>query len=177
MTVTIVVAASTSNVIGRNGELPWRLPEDLRRFRQLTMGKPVVMGRRTFESIGRPLPGRRNIVVSGRPGLGLDGCEVVGSPGEAMAAAGIADEVMIIGGERIYREFLPLTSRIHMTRVHVSIDGDAYFPEPEPGEWQVVWSEPHPATKDQPLSFTFETLERKSQELTLEEIATNPVSG
>jgi dihydrofolate reductase len=177
MTVTIVVAASTSNVIGRNGGLPWRLPEDLRRFRQLTMGKPVVMGRRTFESIGRPLPGRRNIVVSGRPELVLDGCEVVGSAGEAMAAAGVADEVMIIGGERIYREFLPRTDRIQMTRVHVSIDGDAFFPGLEPEEWQVVWSEPHPATKDQPLSFTFETLERRPQEPTLKEIATNPVPG
>jgi dihydrofolate reductase len=160
ITVTMVVAASTNNVIGRHGELPWRLPEDLRRFKHLTMGKTVVMGRRTFESIGRPLPGRRNVVVSGRAGLKIDGCEVAGSPSAALALASSADEVMIIGGERIYRDFLPRTDRIQMTRVHVSIDGDAFFPGLEPEEWQVVWSEPHPATKDQPLSFTFETLER-----------------
>ena len=156
----MVVAASTNNAIGRNGELPWRLPEDLRRFKQLTMGKPIVMGRRTFESIGRPLPGRRNIVVSGRGDLEIDGCEVTGSPAAALALARVADEVMIIGGERIYRDFLPRTDRIHMTRVHATIDGDAFFPGLEPEEWQVVWSEPHPATKHQPLSFTFETLER-----------------
>jgi len=157
----MVVAASTNNVIGRNGELPWRLPEDLRRFKHLTMGKPIVMGRRTFESIGHPLPGRRNIVVSTRRNLEIEGCEVAASPAAALALARSAGEVMIIGGERIYRDFLPRTDRVHMTRVDASIDGDAFFPELEPREWRVVWSEPHAATKDQPLSFTFETLERR----------------
>ena len=160
--ITIVVAASTNNVIGRAGGLPWRLPQDLRRFKALTMGKPVVMGRRTFESIGRPLPGRRNIVVSRRADLRLEGCEVVNSPEAALdlASAGQADEVMVIGGEQLYKALLPHTTRIHMTRVHKDVEGDAFFPELPPHEWRVVWSEPLPATSEQPLSYTFQILER-----------------
>jgi dihydrofolate reductase len=161
MQVTIVVAASTNNVIGRQGKLPWRLPEDLRRFRQLTMGKPIVMGRRTYDSIGRPLPGRRNIVISRRRGLRIDGCTVAQSPDEALSLADGADEVMIVGGERVYEGFLPQTDRIHMTRVHASIEGDAFFPELRPGDWQVVSSEEYPATGERRLAFTFETLSRR----------------
>ena len=161
--VTIVVAASTNNVIGRAGELPWRLPEDLRRFKQLTMGKPIVMGRRTFESIGHPLPGRRNIVVSRKADLRIAGCEVVLTPAAALACAGEADEIMIIGGEQLYNALLSHTTRIQMTRVHATVEGDAFFPALPPDEWQVVWSEPHPATDDQPLAFTYEILERQAQ--------------
>ena len=161
-TVTMVVAASTNNVIGNRGKLPWRLPDDLRRFRQLTTGKAVVMGRKTYDSIGHPLPGRRNIVVSSNRALSIDGCDVVGSPDEALALGGQngPGELMVIGGESIYRDFLPCTVRIHMTRVHSVIEGDAFFPELNPDEWHRTWSEPHPATADQPLAFTFETLER-----------------
>jgi dihydrofolate reductase len=161
-TVTMVVAASTNNVIGRRGKLPWRLPDDLRRFRLLTMGKPVVMGRKTYDSIGRPLTGRRNIVVSTNRTLTIDGCDVVSSPDEALdlAAENGASEVMIIGGERIYMDLLPRTVRIHMTRVHCLAEGDAFFPALKPDEWHRTWFEPHPATADQPLAFTFETLER-----------------
>lgn len=161
-TVTLVVAASSNNVIGRRGRLPWRLPDDLRRFRLLTMGKPVVMGRKTFDSIGRPLPGRRNIVVTGNRDLVIDGCDVVHSADEALALAteGGASEVMVIGGESIYRDFLARTARIHMTRVHARIEGDAFFPALHPDEWRCSWSERHPATADQPLAYTFETLER-----------------
>jgi dihydrofolate reductase len=157
----MVVAASTNNVIGSRGRLPWRLPDDLRRFRLLTMGKPVVMGRKTYDSIGRPLPGRRNIVVSSNRTLTLDGCDVVASPDEALAliAGSGAGEAMIIGGESIYRDFLPRADRIHMTRVHASIEGDAFFPELTSDEWQCTGSEPHPATAGQP-AFTFETLNR-----------------
>ena len=163
-TVTMVVAASTNNVIGNRGMLPWRLPDDLRRFRQLTMGKPVVMGRKTYDSIGRPLPGRRNIVVSSNRALTIDGCDVVCSTDEALTLGvqGGTGEVMIIGGQSIYREFLPRADRIHLTRVHSWIGGDAFFPELNPDEWQCTWSEPHPATADRPLAFTFETLERRT---------------
>src|SRR5690606_1333636 len=158
----MVVAASTNNVIGRQGQLPWRLPEDLRRFKLLTMGKPIVMGRRTFASIGRPLPGRRNIIVSRRAGLSIEGCEVVASPEAALslARAAAADEIMVIGGEQLYRSLLPHAKRIHMTRVHATIEGDAFFPELPPDEWHVVWSEPHRETEERPLAFTFEILER-----------------
>lgn len=160
--VTLVVAASGNNVIGHRGRLPWRLPDDLRRFRELTMGKPIVMGRKTHDSIGRPLPGRRNIVVTGNRGLAIDGCDVVNSPDEALALATEegASEVMVIGGESIYRAFLTHTGRIHMTRVHATIEGDAFFPRLNADEWRCTWTEPHPATADQSLAYTFETLER-----------------
>lgn len=160
MRVTLVVAASENSVIGRNGGLPWRLPEDLRRFRELTLGKPVLMGRRTFESIGRPLPGRRNVVISGRPGLEIDGCEVAASPEAALALVAEAEEAMIIGGEAIYRHFLPQAQRIHRTRVHATLEGDAFFPELDGKEWRLVASEGRRST-DPPLRFTFETLVRR----------------
>ena len=160
MQLAIVVAASTNNVIGRNGKLPWHISEDLKRFRQLTIGKPVVMGRRTHDSIGRPLPLRRNIVISRQAGLQLRGCEVAASPDDALALAAGADEIMIVGGERIYKALLPRTTRIHMTRVHAVVEGDAFFPALQLHQWRLEWSQPHPATAEQPLSFTFETFER-----------------
>ncbi|MEX2496333.1 MAG: dihydrofolate reductase [Woeseia sp.] len=159
--LTAVVAASTNNVIGRSGRLPWNIPEDLRRFRRLTMGKPVVMGRRTFDSIGRALPGRRNIVISRRSGLDMPGCETAESPAAALALVDAASEVMIIGGETVYAEFLPRIGRIHMTRVHATLPGDAFFPELAPEEWQVLWSEEHPAGDRSQFACRFETLERR----------------
>jgi dihydrofolate reductase len=160
MQLTIVVAASANNVIGRQGKLPWRLPEDLRRFRQLTTGKPVLMGRRTFASIGRPLPGRRNIVISRQPGLGIAGCEVAATPEDALALLDRDAEAMIIGGGEIYRALLPRTDRIEMTRVHLTIDGDAFFPELKPEEWRLVAAEEYPSSESRP-GFTFETLDRR----------------
>jgi dihydrofolate reductase len=161
MRITLVVAASANNVIGRDGRLPWRLPEDMRRFRQVTVGKPVVMGRRTFDSIGQALPGRRNIVVSGQRGLQLAGCEVAASPEAALALVRHAAEVMIIGGESLYRGLLPRADCIEMTRVHASVDGDTFFPDLDAAEWQVTRSEEHAANASRPLGFTFETLERR----------------
>jgi dihydrofolate reductase len=158
--LTIVVAASTNNVIGRQGGLPWHLSEDLRRFRKLTWGKPLLMGRRTYEAIGQPLPGRRNIVISRQPELDIDGCEVVATIGNALELVADAPEVMVIGGGEIYRALLPRVDRIEMTRVHLEVEGDTYFPEVEPGEWRVVTSEEHPAGEGRPVGFTFETLER-----------------
>jgi dihydrofolate reductase len=163
MKVTLVVAASANNVIGREGRLPWRLPEDMQRFRRLTLGKPVVMGRRTFDSIGRALPGRRNIVISGRPGLELADCEVAASPDAALALVRNAAEVLVIGGESVYRALLPRADRIEMTRVHTTVDGDTFFPELSADEWLVTWSEEHAANESRPLGFTFETQERRQR--------------
>jgi dihydrofolate reductase len=164
MKITLVVAVSANNVIGRDGSLPWRLPEDLRRFRQLTMGKPVIMGRRTFDSIGRALPGRRNIVVSRRCGLELAGCEVAGSPDEALARVPHAAEVMIIGGESVYRALLPRADCIERTRVHAAVEGDTFFPDLDAAAWEITRSEGHAANASRPLAFTFETLQRRRQE-------------
>jgi len=158
--ISIIVAVSTNNVIGVDGGLPWRLPEDLRKFKSITMGKPMIMGRATFESIGRALPGRRSIVLSRQAGFVAAGCDVVTSPGQALEIAGDVEEVMVIGGGNIYEQFLPMTDRIYLTRVDAHIDGDTWFPALDPGEWQVVDSEAFPTGDDRTYGFAVETWER-----------------
>jgi len=126
--VSIVVATDERGAIGRDGGLPWRLPNDLQRFKALTMGKPIVMGRKTWESIGRPLPGRQNIVITRQPGLPAAGATVVAALEEALAVAGGAAEICVIGGAEIYRLALPLARVIHLTRVHAVVEADTFFP-------------------------------------------------
>jgi dihydrofolate reductase len=159
--ISLIVAAAENNVIGRDGGLPWHLRADLVRFKALTMGKPVVMGRRTFESIGKPLPGRRNIVVTSRADYRAPGCEVVGSIDAALAAAADAAEIMVIGGGDIYRQLLPRADRIYFTRVHVECDGDAYFPELDPDEWRASEESAHAADAANDHAFSALTLDRK----------------
>ena len=161
--ISIIVAASTNNVIGADGELPWKISDDLKRFKALTMGKPIVMGRLTWESIGRPLPGRQNIVITRQAGFSADGCDVVASPAAALAIAGDASEVMIIGGSQIYDLFLPKAGRLHMTRVQTEIDGDAFFPEISESDWELVSSEAHEASDRNEFAFDFRTYERKDR--------------
>jgi dihydrofolate reductase len=158
--ISIIVAAATNNVIGRDGELPWRLPEDLKRFKQLTIGKPVIMGRLTYESIGKPLPDRRNIVLSARKGLNIDGCEVVDTPDAAIRLAGDAEEVMVIGGGGVYSQMLSMADRIYMTRIDATFDGDTFFPELNDDEWQVVDCVDFPADESRQFGFSFVTLDR-----------------
>ena len=158
--ISIIVAASTNNVIGREGDLPWKLSDDLKRFKRLTMGKPIVMGRRTWDSIGRPLPGRQNIVLTGQAGFNAPGCDVVTSPAEALAAAANANEIMIIGGSQVYALFLPKASRLYLTRVHAEIDGDAYFPDIDAGQWRLVDSEAHEPDDVNQFAYEFRTYER-----------------
>ena len=160
--ISLIVAASTNNVIGRSGELPWRLSADLKRFKQLTMGKPIVMGRLTHVSIGKALPGRHNIVISRKPNYVTEGCDVVASPERAVEAAGTASEIMIIGGGEIYRAFLPLADRIHMTRVDVEIDGDAHFPPLDIDEWRETSRAEYQADNCNEFDYAFIVLERIS---------------
>ena len=160
MRISLVVAASTNNIIGRDGELPWHIGEDLRHFKAVTMGHPIVMGRRTFESIGRALPGRLNIVVTRNPDYAAEGCTVVDSPAAALRAAEGADEVMIIGGSEIYRLFLPMAERIYLTRVEAEIDGDASFPALEPEAWRIVDEQRFEADENREHTFSFQTLDR-----------------
>lgn len=143
--IAIVVAMAENRVIGRDGDLPWRLPADMVRFRTLTMGKPIIMGRRTHESIGRVLDGRHNIVVSRRPGYRAPGCTVAPSLEAALDSASNATEVSVIGGASIYACALPLAARIHLTLVRASVDGDIRFPELEPGEWREISRVERPA--------------------------------
>jgi len=158
--LTIVVAAAENNVIGRGNQLPWRLPDDLKRFKEITLGKPVVMGRKTWDSIGKPLPGRTNIIVSRQPELAIPGCVVVGSMNAALVAARGAPEIMLIGGAQLYRNALSMVRRIHLTRVHADINGDTLFPILDPAQWRETVVGTHPADERHAHAFTFITLDR-----------------
>jgi dihydrofolate reductase len=157
--IAIVVAHSANRVIGRDGALPWRLPSDLRRFRELTTGHTVLMGRRTYESLPdgfRPLPDRRNLVLSGDPGYRAEGAEVFASLADALAACD--GDCFVIGGEVTYRDALPLCGRLYATEVDGEVDGDAFFPELDPGEWRLV-DDAGPQRENE-LGFAFRTYER-----------------
>jgi dihydrofolate reductase len=158
--VSIVVAADEAGGIGFNGGLPWHLPEDLKRFKRLTLGKPVIMGRRTHESIGRPLPGRHNLVVSRQSGLVFAGCTVAGSLKAAFAAAGDVTEVCVIGGAQLYRDALPVADRVHLTRVHARVAADTFLPDLDPVAWHEVAREDHAADERHALPYSFMILER-----------------
>ena len=158
--ISIIVAVAQNGVIGTGNRLPWHLPDDLRRFKALSLGKPIVMGRRTFDSIGKPLPGRTNIVVSRQPGLAIEGALVTPSLDAALAAAGDVPEVVVIGGAEIFRQVLPRTAVVHLTRVHARVDGDVVFPELDPGKWRETSMEHHAADERHQYAFTFVTLER-----------------
>lgn len=159
--VSIIVATDERGAIGRGGGLPWRLPDDLRRFKALTMGKPIVMGRKTWDSIGKPLPGRRNIVITRQQGLDLPGVTVVASLEDAMRAAGDVPEVCIIGGAEIYRLALPRTNLIHLTRVQAVVDADTHFPELAGGEWEEVLIEKHAADDKHAHAYSYVELRRR----------------
>ena len=134
--ISLIVAASTNNVIGVQGELPWLLAGDLKRFKAMTMGLPIVMGRLTYESIGHPLPGRQNIVITRQDEYVAEGCDVVQSVDAAIEAAGDAEEIMVIGGSHIYQAFLPRADRIYLTRVQADVEGDTFLPELAADEWR-----------------------------------------
>jgi dihydrofolate reductase len=158
---SLVVAVARNGVIGRDNRLPWRLPDDLAYFKRVTMGHPVVMGRRTWQSIGRPLPGRRNIVVSRNRSLQAPGCTVVGSLEEAWKAAGDAEEVSVIGGTTLFEETLPIADRIHLTEVEAEVEGDTFFPPFDRGEWTEREVERHPADARHEYPFRIVVLDRK----------------
>jgi len=162
MKISLVVAAAENGVIGKDNALLWRLPDDLKHFKSVTLGRPVIMGRKTYDSIGRPLPGRTNIVISRQPRLTIEGCVVVDSLDAALHAAGNAPEVAVIGGAEIYRLALPLARRVYLTQVHASFDGDATFPTLSPEEWRETHREAHTVDARHPYAFTFITLERKA---------------
>jgi len=161
MIVTLIVAVADNGVIGRDNGLPWHLPEDLKRFKRLTLGKPIVMGRRTYDSIGKPLPGRQNIVVTRDPNYRPEGVSVVHDPEAALRAAGEAAEVMVIGGAELFRVFLPRARRIHLTRVHGDVAGDVMWPALDSREWQVVEREAHGLDERHAFAMTFEVWERQ----------------
>lgn len=163
MDISLVVAAALNGTIGINNTLPWHLPEDLRYFKQVTMGKPIIMGRKTYESIGRPLPGRTNIVISHNKNLSLpESVLVAASADEALAlaaATGVA-EAMIIGGEQVYQLFMARANRLYLTEVKANIEGDAQFIYNK-NEWRLVKEEQHFAAGDNPYDYRFCVLDKK----------------
>jgi dihydrofolate reductase len=165
MDLVFVVARARNGVIGRDGAMPWHLPADLKRFKRITVGKPIIMGRKTFESIGKPLPGRQNIVLTRDADWHADGVTVVPNLAEAVAAAGLdprarADGIMVIGGAQIYAEALPSATRIELTEIDAEPEGDTFLPAFDPARWHETARETHPAEGDQP-GFAFVTLVRR----------------
>jgi dihydrofolate reductase len=164
--VTLVVAVAENGIIGREGNLPWRIPSDLKTFRRMTMGKPVVMGRKTFQSIGKPLDGRDNIVVTRDPLFAADGVSTMSSLAEALTLAkGLArtrgvDEVMVIGGAEIFNAALPYAQRMYWTEIHASPAGDVSFARPDPEIWREVRREPLPRGEKDDHAATLTVLER-----------------
>jgi len=158
--ISLVVAVADSGVIGRDNALPWHLPDDLKHFKRITLGKPIVMGRKTFESIGKPLPGRQNIVVTRDANYRSEGMTVVHSVDAARTAAGAADELMVIGGADLFRLFLPAAQRLHLTRVHGDVAGDVRWAPIDETQWRRVSAEQHPADERHSYAMTFELWEK-----------------
>lgn len=158
--ITIVAAMARNRAIGRDGKLPWHLPRELRHFKETTLGKAIVMGRRTWQSIGRPLPGRQNIVVTRNPDFRATGCAVVGSL-EAAVSLAAGDEVMIIGGGQLYAEALPLADRMVLTLVDCAPDADTWFPAWSAGEWRQVSVREERADERNPCDYRVIELTRR----------------
>ena len=159
MIISLIAAVAKNGVIGKNNALPWHLPADMKHFRDLTRGKPVIMGSKTFESIGKPLPNRLNIVLSSDPQYKVEGVTVVGSIDDALNAAGDVPEIMVIGGGSIYKQFLPRANRIYLTLIHADFEGDAFFPEYDKNEWKEVVREENPADQENVYPYSFVILE------------------
>ena len=151
---------SENRVIGRNGDLPWRLPDDLKHFKRVTLGKPVIMGRRTWDSLYvKPLPNRRSIVVTGNPHFRADGAETAISIEAALALVAPEEEAIVIGGATLFEHVLPIASRFHLTEVHTEIDGDTYFPDFDRTKWREISRDHHSARGERP-AYSFLLLER-----------------
>jgi dihydrofolate reductase len=155
----MVVAYARNRVIGRDNQLPWRLPGDLAHFKRSTMGCPIIMGRKTWESLGRPLPGRLNVVISRNAGYQAEGGTVCTSLEDALRACAQTPRACIIGGEQLFRMALPITDEIIATEIHADIEGDTFFPEVDPAEWEEVDRMPQP--EENGLRYDFVTLRRK----------------
>ncbi|SEG77707.1 dihydrofolate reductase [Marinobacterium lutimaris] len=168
MKLAMIVAQAENRVIGNDNKLPWYLPEDLKYFKRVTLGKPIIMGRKTYESIGRPLPGRCNIVVTRDADWQVSGVVVTASLDQALEHAAAqaeidgVDEAVVMGGAEIYRQMLPQTQRLYLTQVHASVEGDAYFPELTTDEWREVGREDFSASDTNPYDYSFIVLERNN---------------
>jgi dihydrofolate reductase len=166
MKISLVWAMAQNRVIGRNNKLPWHLPEDLKYFKRITLGKPVIMGRKTFESIGKPLPGRTNIVVTRNENFSAEGVKTVNSLAaaktlcESIGEIDGVNEAMVIGGAEIYTQAMPIADRLYLTEVHANVDGDTFFPEFDRSLWKEIAREDFDASGPNPYAYSFITLDK-----------------
>jgi dihydrofolate reductase len=158
--IALVAAMAENRIIGRNNKLIWRIPEDMKFFRSVTKGHPVVMGRLTFESIGKPLPGRRNIVLTRNPEFAAEGVETAGSVEEALALASGTTRICVIGGGMVYEAFLPYSNAMYLTWIHHSVEGDASFPMWDETQWRLTVEDPGPYTLTNPYAYSFREYRR-----------------
>ncbi len=158
--ISLIVARSQNGVIGKDGKLPWHFPEELKFFKQITIGKPIIMGRHTWESIGRPLPGRRNVVVTRQPDYKADKAEVVHSLEDAVKLFTPNDNVFIIGGANLYRQALPIVDTAWITEILQDFEGDTTFDSLDLHDWKRVWVEEHPAGESGPWAYRFQRFDR-----------------
>ena len=161
MKIAMIAALGKNRELGEGNKLIWKIPLDLKRFQDLTSGHPIIMGRKTYESIGRLLPNRTNIIITRDHDYEAEGCIVAHSADEALNAAKSAEEAMVIGGSQIYKEFLPMANRMHLTIIDADFEGDAYFPEYSIEEWEETEYEEHERDAENKYNYAFITLERK----------------
>ncbi|WP_438862917.1 type 3 dihydrofolate reductase [Neptunicella sp.] len=162
MLISMIAAMANNRIIGLDNQMPWHLPADLKHFKATTLGKPVVMGRKTYQSIGKALPGRLNIVISRDPSFKPDDATVVAGPEQALMVAGPVDEVMIIGGGTVYQHFLPLCQRLYITEIELNVDGDTQFPDYQTAAtWQQIECQEYSADDKNPYAYRFVTLQRQ----------------
>jgi dihydrofolate reductase len=159
--ITLIAAAAENNALGKDNDLLWHLPNDFKRFKEITSGHYIIMGRKTFESFPKPLPNRTHIIITRQKEYLVEGCLVVHSLEEALEIAPQNEEVFIIGGAQIYEQALPFADKIDLTRVHTSLDADAFFPEFNTSEWNLVFSEKHFKDEKHQFDYTFETYLKK----------------
>jgi dihydrofolate reductase len=160
MRISLIAALGNNRVIGKDNAMPWHLPADLRYFKRITLGKPIIMGRKTFDSIGRPLPGRTSIIVTRDPDYHADGCVTVSSVDAALQAAKGAEEVMVIGGAELFNQILGRANRLYLTEIHADFAGDAHFPALDKAEWREVERQDHPADTYNPYPYSFVVLDK-----------------
>jgi len=161
MRIEIIVAMSENRVIGYRKKMPWHMPADLKHFKDITMGKPILMGRTTYESIGKPLPGRCNIVITRDVEFRAPGCVITNSIDCALEAASYSDKLLVIGGASLYEHMLPRAKRIYLTVIHHDFPGDTHFPEINKDEWVEHEHTNHPADEKNPFAYSFITLDKK----------------
>jgi len=163
MKISMIAAVAHNNVLGADNKIPWHMPKDFQYFKRMTMGKPIIMGRKTFASLGKPLPGRHNIVMTTQQDFNADDCTIVHTPEQALAACGNCEEAMVIGGAEIYQLFLDQADRIYLTEITLDCHGDTFFPEFDKTIWEEVQREPQASDEKNPHPYSFVIYEKTIQ--------------